>query len=508
MKYSQKHLYAALLVLIGCFFFFRMPFYNQELVGEEGIFAHLFINEVDKPNYLLLSRIDGVNLMAPSQHPAPMYMAINGAGRFTRQFIDFTRLDELSSAFVLRVIFSLPLLLLGISAILYVYRQCNSNLYYWLALFLAFITSPVVLVTSTELQVDASFGIGIFGVWAVTIALVTGSGKGGYRVQAALFFLCNLIAALGKNEWSLILLVSLLLVTLYVVLRGRGIPHFKEQLAVLFFGVAGLAAGNLLSYWYDPLNYVMGFELMSSMSKNESVFNRSKLLQLLGTIRNRWAYVAQNILLVVIPSYLFLRSITKTPLFDRLVAIFLPLAGLYFVSTWTEYLLFNVVSFLLPLAVIVFSFVAASATLKGEADRVPMHPLALLPVLFSALLFGAYFVSTWEVGPRYFTIALAVSLLGVLCVVRHYRDAVQRKLLLNLTLCLLVLNGVAFMNLNGYKRVVTHSNLVQSVAGNDCLPIMSSGEAVFGKGDFLGGACSKEYFQEMSKKYRRPLCGP
>ena len=508
MRYSQKHLYAALLVLICCFFSFRMPFYNQELVGEEGIFAHLFINEVQKPNYLLISRIDGVNLMGASQHPAPMYMAINSAGRFTRQFIDFTRLDELGAAFVLRVIFSLPLLLLGISGILYVYKQCNSNLYYWLALMLAFITSPVVLVTSTELQVDASFGIGIFGVWAVTIALLTGRRTGGYRVQAALFFLCNLIAALGKNEWSLILLLSLLLATLYVVLRGRGIPHLKEQLAVLFFGFAGLVAGNLLSYWYDPLNYVMGFELMSSMSKNESVFNRSKLLQLLGTIRNRWTYVSQNILLVVIPCYLFLRSITKTPLFDRLVAIFLPLAGLYFVSTWTEYLLLNVVSFLLPLAVIVFSFVAASATLKGEADRVPMHPLALLPVLFSALLFGAYFVSTWEVGPRYFTIALAVSLLGVLCVVRHYRDAVQRKLLLNLTFCLLVLNGVAFMNLNGYKRVVTHSNLVQSVADNDCLPIMSSGEAVFSKGDFLGGACSKEYFQEMSRKYRRPLCGP
>ena len=508
MKYSQRHLYATLLVLVCVFFFFRVPFYTQELSGEEGIFAYLFINEVQKPNYLLFSRIDGVDLMGAPQHPAPMYMAINTVGRYTQWLVDFSRLDELASTFVLRVIFSFPLLLLSISGFLYVFKYCNNNLYYWFALFLTFITSPVVLVTSTELQVDSSFGIGIFGVWVIVILLLTGARTGGYRIKTSLFFLGNLVAATGKNEWSLVLFLSLLLVTLYVALRGRRSLFLKEELTVLFFGFAGIFAGNLLSYLCYPLGYIWGFDLMSFMTKNESIFNKSKLLQLIGLIKHRWAYVSPNIFFIMVPFFLFLRSIIKMPLLDRAMAILLSLAGIYYVSLWAEYLLFDVMSFLLPLAVVVLSLMALTTVLKGEAARRPMHPFTLLPVVFSGLLFGAYFVSTWEVGPRYFSIALAISLFAVLCVVNNYDDAMQRKVLVNLTVCFLVLNAVSFLNLNRYKQVVTRTGYVKSGAGYDCLPVMSSAEAVFSKVDFLCGACDKQYSEEMSRKYNRPLCGP
>lgn len=502
MKHSPLQLVSALLLLICLFFLLRLPFYAQELVGEEGIIAHLFLNEVRKPDYLLISRIDGVDLMAPSQHPAPMYEAINATGRVVKRFIPFDELDELEKAFVLRVVFSLPVLIVLLGAFLYVYRYYRDNLYYWLALFVTLISSPVVLVTSTELQVDSFFGIAIFGVWALFVALLS-AGNASLKVQAALFFLCNLVAGLGKNEWSLILFLTLLLTLLYVLATCRRDPSFKGQAAVILVGLAGLAAGNLLSYLYDPLNYVMGWELMTSMSKNHSIFNKAKLLQLMAIMGSRWPYVAQNLLLLLGAAYLFLRSLTKAQLLETWVAFLLMVGGIAFVSTWSEYLPLTVVSFLVSVAVLALFLTVASTLLRREEEQVPPHPFALMPVLFSGLLFGAYFVSTWEVGPRYFAVALAVSLFALLSVARGQKIRLQRRLLVSLVLCLLVLDGISFLNLERYHRVVAHA----PPAENGCLPVMSSGEAVFKKVDFLGGSCSREYLENMSRKYNRPLCG-
>lgn len=502
MKYSPKHLYAAVFVLICIFLCFRIPFYQQRLVGEEGIFAHLFLSEVQKPNYLLISRVDGINQMGVPQHPAPMYVAINVLGKATRSFLDFTRLDELRSASLLRLIFSLPLLFLFVSALIYVHKKRNTNLYYWLALFLCFISSPVVLVTSTELQVDASFGITIFGIWVLAILALT-SRPGTCRAKGGLLLLGSFIASLGKNEWSLVLFLSMLLVTAYVALRRREIPSAGEQLTVLSFGFAGIMLGNLASYLYDPLNYALGFELMSSMSKQESIFNDSKWLRLMGTMKVRSGYVAQNILLLMTCSFIFLKSVLRAPVMERAVTIILPLAGLYFLSLWSAYLLVDVLTFLVPLAVLVFMVRSASALVPGS---VPLDPLTLLPVVFSGLLFLAYFISTWEVGPRYFSLALTMSLFALLGVMGHCSATVERKLVVNLTLCILVLNCVSYLNLDSYQRVVERLPKSAQQRGTDCLPVMSSGQAVFGSMDFLGGACSKEYFEEMSKKHNRPLC--
>lgn len=503
MKYPLPHLFLALLLLAGSFLLLRLPFYAQELVGEEGIFAHLFLNEVQKPNYLLLARIDGVNQMTAPQHPAPMYQAINGVGTVVRQMVPFEKLDPLESAFLLRVVFSLPLLLVLLCGLTYLYRYGNDNLYYWLALLVVFASSPVLLVTSTELQLDPSFGVGCFGFWALTVTALSGSARVTPYHQGAVFFLACLLAGFGKNEWSLVLLATLLAGVVYTWFSARPRSAALQQCAILLCGIIGLLAGNLASYLDDPLNYVMGWQLMSSMSKHESIFNLAKLHQLLGVMGARWVYVAPTVLLILCSFCLFVRSRMGGGRWERSLAGGLFLAGLYYVSTWNEIIPWNIVSFLAPLAVLALSLSLMPVLAEGDG-KAPASSFVLMPVLFSLLLFAAYFLSTWEGGARYYAVACVGSLFALICVLREQSQAAQRKLLMCLTLSLLVLHAVSWANLGRYQRVAVHTPDRQG----DCLPVLSSGEAVFKKGDFLGSSCSREYFQQMSKKYNRPLCGP
>ncbi|MBU5636451.1 hypothetical protein KOM00_06850 [Geomonas sp. Red69] len=503
MKYPLPHLFFALLILAGSFFLLRLPFYAQELVGEEGIIAHLFLNEVKKPDYLLLARIDGVNQMTAPQHPAPMYQAINGVGKVVRQLVPFGKLDPLESAFVLRVVFSLPLFLVLLSGVVYLYRCGNENLYYWLALLVGFASSPVLLVSSTELQLDASFGIGSFGLWALAVTALSGSLPARLYRHGAVLFLACFAAGLGKNEWSLVLCVTLFAGVAYAWFSARSRGAGGGAVAILLLGLFGLLAGNLFSYLDDPLNYVMGWQLMSSMSKHESIFNLAKLQQLLGVMGARWTYVAQALLLILCSSFLFLRARFAGGRMERWGAGLLFLGGLYYLSTWNEMVPFNIVSFLVPLAVLVFALILIAWLADGEG-KAPLSAFSLVPALFSLLLFAAYFVSTWEGGPRYYAVAQIVSLFALVSVLRVQSVSAQRKLLVCVTLSLLVLHAVSWANRGRYQRVVVHTPDRQ---GN-CLPVLSSGEAVFKKGDFLGSSCSREYLQQMSKKYNRPLCGP
>ena len=470
---------------------------------EEGVFAHLFLNEVNKPDYLLMSRINGVDQMVPPQHPAPMYQAINGVGKVVRQLVPFPKMDPLESAFVLRLVFSLPLLLVLMSGLLYLYRYGNDNLYYWLALLLAFASSPVLLVSSTELQLDASFGIGSFGLWAVAVTVLSRSATGNLYRQGGLLFLASFVAALGKNEWSLVLLLTLLGSVAYAWFASHSRSEARRQVAILLLGLLGLLAGNLLSYLDDPLNYVMGWQLMSSMSKTQSIFNLAKLRQLFGLMVGRWSYVAQTLLLILCSCCLLLRSRFNRGRMERWLAGLLFLPGLYYVSIRSGSVPLDIVSLLMPLAVLALSPLMFS-WLGDRQMRGSISVFSLMPVLFSLMLFAAYFVSTWDVGPRYYAVAHIVSLFAVVCLLREQSAASQRKLLICLTLSLLVLHVASYANLGHYQRVAVPPPDVQ---GN-CLPVMSSGEAVFKKVDFLGSSCGNEYFQQMSKKYNRPLCGP
>lgn len=508
MKFSTRHLYVAFFLFSCAFFCFRIPFYQQKLVAEEGTTAYLLLHDVPKPNYLIISRVGGVDLMGAPQHPGLMYASMGAVGKLSRQVIDYSKLDEQQSAFVFRVIFSLPMLIMFLAGIFHVYKRRNENLYYWLMLFIVLVSSPVVLVTSTELHGDASFGIAIIGIWTFAILIVTDRCLTRYGIKALLFFIGTFIASLGKNEWSLVLLLTLLLVSAYLLIIRRRLAHWSGQLTIMACGFLGLLSGNLVSYLFDPLNYQMGLQLMLSMSAKESVVCDSKFAQLLGVTRHRWSFISQNILLLMTAATLCLRPMMKNRrIFDRVVLTVLPLAALYFTSLWTEYLRLEVLSLFIPIAVIAFSIVSSSRSLQRQDSHGPPDPLLLVPIVFSSLLFGAYFVSTWDGGPRYFCIALAISLFALLGLLKQHHHLLEKKIILNLTVSILVLNLFSYLNLESYNRIVPHvAGTANAEPINDCLRVMSSAEAVFKKVDFLGGACSKEYFEEMSRKYQKPLC--
>lgn len=502
MTYRLPHLLLSSLLLVGGFFLFRIPFYAQELVGEEGIFAHLFLHDVPKPDYLLIARVDGVNLMGAPQHPAPMYEAIGAAGKMVRHLVHFGAMDPLESAFALRMAFSLPLLFVLLGCLFFLYRHANDGLYQWLVLLLVFASSPVLLVSSTELQLDASFGAGIFGVWALACAFLCTKRELSTRRRGAVMFLACFLAGLGKNEWSFVLFVCLAVCIVYARF-ARSAGARRGDTAVLLLGLLGLITGNVVSFLYDPLNYVMGLQLMSKMSRGESILNPGKLRQLVAKMGARWTYVAQTVLLLMAATVPLFRSWSEIDRSVRWGAGMLVLVGVYYVSTLNELLPFNILSFLLPLAVLsVFPF-SASRGVDRDGARTGVSACLLLPLLFSLMLFAAYFLSTWEGGPRYYAVAHVVALVAVLAVAAELASVSRKRFLQRLLLCLVVLHGVSFANLDRFKRV--EEKAPPRALG--CLPVVSSGKAVFTTDDFLGSAGGRDYFESMSRKYGRPLCG-
>lgn len=501
MNFSRKHLYISIVAFAVIFFAARYPFYNQRLVDEEGIFAYLFMNDVAKPYYHLMSRIDGVDIMGLGGHPSIMYASIELAGKFFRPIVDLHKYDAETGSFILRVIFSIPMLSVFIAGLIYIYKKKNASLYYWLSLFAAMAVSPVLLLTSTELQVDASFGVLTFGVWAIGVLCISGTTVVDWKIKGVIFSVLTILASLGKNEWSLVLFGSLVIAGLYTVVYQHNVRSHREALYILLAGVLGVIVGNVLSYMFDPANFMAGYSLMVSMSGNETL-NHARFDKWIGYTRNRWTYISYIFLVLLAGWQLISKSMFNTRTIEKLLILTMPLLGFTFLSLWGEYPEWSVTMFLGPLSVIVSMLCFISKAIKNQKAPLFLDPVALVVPIFATILFAAFFLSTWNATPRYFALPIIVSALS-LVIIFPEDNKLEKKIIGTMALCIVLLNAVSFLNFDSYRRLVPHK---ESFLDTECLPILSSGEAVFRKDDFLGASMNRDYFMMISQKYNKPLC--
>lgn len=345
-----------IIIFVILFFSTRAHFYKLPLVGEEGIFAELLINQPKEPDFVLSARIDGENLYSAPRHPNMLYNSIKIAGIVASPFANYSMWqNDQKITPTARLIFSMFqfVILLAIAAYLALY---NSQIFHFRTIiFLVVTVSPIAIFTSANLQIDGSVGVLMNGLFAITLLpFLSYSPKRSFNY--ILVFFATLFLSTGKQEWSVVLMVALGLTTLYIYfLRKKALTNSKPDYVIALIIFSGISVGHIISYYLSPQNYLGAFQVFWNFSRAEEILS--------GQIKiERWL------------------SLTSL----RLQWIF-TLAGLTAISSL---LIFH--------------------------KRRQIKPIELLIWLYGMGLFGAYFISNWNPEPRYFAPALMILIIATI----------------------------------------------------------------------------------------------
>jgi hypothetical protein len=253
--------------LLG-FLLVRAPYYPQPIIGEEGIFADIFLAQPAGPKHFLLGKVAGQQIRGYFQHPTPPLEALRAAGALAGRLVSFDRLAASFQATVTRFVFSLfsfgALVLLLLSQA----PRGPRDVLPLGALVTALLISPLAVSSSILLHIDGS--VGMLTAALVGLALLAEvQERSSPRARAAMIAAAAFLFGLGKQEWSIVLAGTFGLALLYVLALRR---EDRALIAFLACGMAGLALGNAASYVFDPFNYAAGVRL---------IFSRSDSLQMI-----------------------------------------------------------------------------------------------------------------------------------------------------------------------------------------------------------------------------------
>ena len=260
MKKKALHIIILLLFIIF-YVVVRKPYYSTQLKGEEGDFADIFINQPPGPNYLQIGRVNGREIYTIPQHPALSYETIALAGRAAETVINFSELSEYKTTVLLRALFSgfqlLVWVLIWYAIVVFDYFQNKTYLFFMIGLLSL---SPIALESSLHLQVDNSVGALFVGFFCFSLlAFVFMKNK---TAKYLILFISAALIGFGRNEWGIILFVSLLASIIFAKLF---VIKFQTESIILI--LAGLAAGTVINIIFDNFNYFAGLRLITTTLK-------------------------------------------------------------------------------------------------------------------------------------------------------------------------------------------------------------------------------------------------
>jgi hypothetical protein len=454
------------LVFLAIYFLARLPFYDERLKYEEGIFAYLVTNQPESPNYGLLGRINGQDKLGPLEHPAFLYETIKLAGLGVNKVINWEKLSEEQRSYALRIAFSLMSFMVWIVLFIFIQiprkklqsplaentppinvKNAKTREKYLLVMLAALITLPIATKTSAELQVDGSSGMLMNGMLALSVyytALFTKNNK----VIYSLILLGSLAVGLGKNEWSLALLATNVLLILYLlVVKFYFTEKIKKGIYLSISSIGGLLLGNSISYLFDPLNYLGGWNVLTRVSKAGAG---------LDNIAGRWWEI------------FWLRFPYILPLFIIL------LVALVFIVKWTR-----------------------------KKHFIP--PGLILLFLYGSVLFVSFLSSLWSGEERYFAPAFIVLATLLLSLV-HYPIIRSRKLIIAL-ISLFLLNSIYFAYNNQFFYLESTKPI--DIKSKDCVQMLETGIGYSLKGvDFVGNGMSLGEAKKIAGENNKVLCEP
>lgn len=448
----QKIIFLFLFVLL--FFAVRLHFYRTPLFGEEGIFAALIVHQPENPKIQLGARIDGVNRYSKVSHPIGLYSVIKVSGSLFRPFlaaVDWQNDAEITPR--LRFVFSLFqfVILLGISLYIVFLRKWPIHILL-AAIFIAVTISPVALDTSWNLQLDGSVGVLMNGLLAVALMLLIRDNSLNI-FTGTMLFATSVFLALGKQEWSIILLVALgISAVYYYVLKMKTSQPIKPYFIMLLIILAGLIAGNIISYLSMPEAYFGGIEVLWRFSRVEKILDGQTAIEAARFVTltiNRLQWICTSIALVVI----FGISILN--------------------------------------------------------DRKWPKPAEFLLFIFGLGLFGAFFISLHNAEPRYFAPSLVVLTMAAVAIFPQKMNTRYFRVIATITLLMFASSGVFL-----YARTIVYPMKPYFDASD--VPLKPGQAAILSSGvawnkmeidfvnSFAGKSRAKRYSDEKNNKELYP----
>lgn len=295
-----------LLLFIVVFFSARIPYYVTPLRGEDGIFAKLVLSHVPGPDYLLLGRVNGIDIFCAPEHPAFMYGIIGGMGTIFRTVCsNWTDFSDVTLITLLRFSFSLFQLalfiaLIWIAMVRHDWKFSIESIGNWVLITVASMT-PLAIGPSIALQVDGSSGILMTGFISLVVMREYQSSMS-RKMFLPLLGAASFFIGLGKNEWSIIFLAAVLVCFGYCLVRrftggGLSLKQHGSDLLTLFFGNL---FGNLASYLFDPINYRGGFNVISRIMASSGYAHTIGLKRHLDLLNQRWPFLFVVFLLILL----------------------------------------------------------------------------------------------------------------------------------------------------------------------------------------------------------------
>ena len=435
-----------LLIFTLIFFIYRIPAYDAPLIHEEGMLANIFYTKPVNPKYLQIARIDGVDWYTNPQHPAFLYEILGIIGSVWKGIINTQDFNPKELSVLVRVAISTIqyCFFLIILLIILPLKGLEWNNKLATALLIAAITISVPAIKmSVSVQIDGSVGVLLSGI--LSIAIITYALKT-FPKQICNFFLFlgSIIFGFGKNEWSLALLVSIILSTIFILIGSHKMQFIQERKSWFsFLGIIfiGLIIGNIISFLFDSVNYLAGFGVMFRFSKASTFFNVLNMIK-------RASYTYVNILILFFLFFALIRSIRKPDFF------------LFFIFT------------------------------------------------FSTMMFVAYFVISWATDPRYYAPSLAIGSAGLVLAADYFPAKISKPLILVLTSVILLHSTVFFYNrLNTIQNYLTLNTYTEyTLKQPACIPVTNSGSVFGTKMDFITDTISLDAAKSLAENASKELC--
>ncbi len=294
-----------LLVFTVCYWACRIPLIHEPLFFEEGTFAELIVHQPVGPYYNLGGRIDGQNVYGKMSHPAGPYEMLRLAGKLGHFMLyDPLYLDDEIITPRLRILSLFISWCAWMTIAFWVCLTAKNMRLYLIAAVAAM--SPLAIKTSTVLQIDNTAGVLICGVAALLIYQASRCSTK-HRLPFFLYAGAGCIGGLGKQEWSIALMAAIAAGLLWVSRQHRKL-YFRDE---LWFGLsmaAGLLFGNLISFVYDPENYVSAFSVMKGLSR----FSEDATGTFYASLKIRIPFLASFFLLAMLMLLFVLSSRPKS----------------------------------------------------------------------------------------------------------------------------------------------------------------------------------------------------
>ena len=346
----MKPKYLLLVFFILFYFVVRIPSYIIPSSGEEGEMVEIFYNHPVNPNYLLIGIIQGEKLYCAPEHPALTYEIISFYGRLWQMLISFDSWNVTALGIFARFAFSLFQFLIVLAFLLICSRRKEvEDPLPLMAFIIGLSLTPQVIAYSISLQSDGSIGSLMAGMLLLSLLAYHYNMMDAKKTQV-LVFACSLFYGFGKTEWTLAFFVAIVVSATFVLAKKYvDQSSFRSTFNILSLAFIGLLVGNLISYFYDPFDYLGGFNVMWRIGKVS--------LHPLEIISTRWQMVLINLILFAIALVGLFPALKKLNVFYLLFFVWgaALLAG-FLATSWAAEPRYYAPSFLVLLGILFLTY--------------------------------------------------------------------------------------------------------------------------------------------------------